>query len=88
LSNIDLVVGGNHKQERFRIVPKVIARDEENTIIGKFVIKLAHIDCKKDTYHVLRDTTIPSLNHDLKALTGGKKVICLYKRRMHYSNER
>jgi hypothetical protein len=50
-------------------------------IIDKFVMKLAHIDCKKDTYQVLRDTITPGLNRDLKELTGGRKVVCLYKRR-------
>jgi hypothetical protein len=81
LKSIDIVVGGDHGQERFRMLAKVIARDENKKIIDKFVMKLAHIDCKKDTYQVLRDTITPSLNRDLKELTGGRKVVCLYKRR-------
>jgi hypothetical protein len=85
LSSIDLVVGGDHGQEQFRMLAKVIARDEDKRIIDKFVIKLAHIDCKKDTYHVLRDTITPSLNRDLKELTGGRKVVCLYRRRVNNS---
>jgi hypothetical protein len=62
------------------MLAKVIARNEEKEIIDKFIIKIAHIDYKKDTYHVLRDTVTPDLNHDLKLLTKGKKVMCLYKK--------
>jgi hypothetical protein len=79
LTSIDLVVGGDHGQERFRMLAKVIARDENEKIIDKFVMKLTHIDCKKDTYQVLRDTITPSLNRDLKELTGGGGKLFAYR---------
>jgi hypothetical protein len=85
LCSIDLVVGGDHGQEWFRMLAKVIARDENKKIIDKFVIKVAHIDCKKDTNHILRDMITPSLNCNLKELTGRRKVVCLYKWRIRDS---
>jgi hypothetical protein len=59
---------------------KAMARNEQKEIIDKFIIKIAHINCKKDTYHVLRDTVTHDLNCDLKLLTKGKKKMCLYKK--------
>ena len=79
IHSFDLIVGGDLGQGRFRMLGKIIARNKDKKIIDQFVTKLAHIDCKKDTYHILRDTITPSLNQDLKLLTQAGQVICLYK---------
>ena len=47
--------------------------------LDTWVTKLAHIDCQKDTYEILRDTITPLLNTDINKLIDGKNVMCLFK---------
>jgi len=66
INSIDLVLGGDHGQEKFQMVMKIICRDELQNIVDEWVVKIAHIDCQKDTYQVLRETIMPKLNEYLK----------------------
>ena len=38
-----------------------------------------HIDCKKDTYHVLKNTITPKLNEDLKLLMENDTKVLIFK---------
>ena len=58
IHNVDLVLGGDHGQKKFRMVMKIIVRKETMEIIDEWTIKIAHIDCKHDTYIVLTRETI------------------------------
>ena len=68
LSTIDIVVGGDHGQGKFRSVSKFILRDTLFNKLRSYVIKNAHIDCEKDTYDVLNDSIVKPLNEEMKLL--------------------
>ena len=75
IKKFDFVMGGDHGQRKFRMVLKIIGRAGDNTIVDSWVIKVAHIDCVKDTYEVLKKTISESLNACLnKLLANGMKV--------------
>jgi len=82
IHKIDLILGGDHGQRMFRMLFKVIVRKADNTKIDEFVVKIGHIDCKKDTYEVLKQTITPSLNTDIKALLSGEKKLLIFKKAM------
>ena len=75
IDNVDLVLGGDHGQRKFRMLMKVIMRKEDMTKIDEFIIKIAHIDCKHETYHSLRSTITPTINCDLNELKGKKVLV-------------
>ena len=62
ISTIDIAVGGNHGQGKFRSVSKFILRDIRVKTLELCVIKNDHIDCDKDTYDVLNDSIVKPLN--------------------------
>jgi hypothetical protein len=49
---INLVLGGDYGQQKFRMVMKIICRREDMEIINQWKIKIGYVDCKKDTYEV------------------------------------
>jgi hypothetical protein len=53
LSSIDVVLGGDHGQGKFRSVIKIILRDTNGKMMDTMVMKVGHIDCTKDTYEVI-----------------------------------
>ena len=55
IHKVDFILGEGYGQSKFRMLMKVIARKEDMSIINHWVLKVAHIDCKKDTYQVLRE---------------------------------
>ena len=52
LSNIDIIIGGDHAQDKFRLVGKFIMRDKEGYNNDSYIIKNDHIDCTKGTYEI------------------------------------
>ena len=62
ISTIDIVVGGDHGQGKFRSVSKFILRDIYFNKLKSYVMKNAHTDCDKDTYDVLNDLIVKPLN--------------------------
>ena len=80
IDNVDLVLGGDHGQGVFRALFKVIIRDQNKVIIDSFVVKVGHIDCKKDTYEVLKNTIAPDLDNDLKELKLGEKKFLIFRK--------
>ena len=68
ISTIDIVVGGDRGQGKFRSVSKFILRDTLFNKLRSYVIKNAHIDCEKDTYDVLNDSIVKPLNEEMKLL--------------------
>ena len=75
--SIDLVMGGDHGQRKFRMVMKVIVRYGEAHAKDTHVIKLAHIDCVTETYDVLKASIAPPLNRCLNELK--RSTINVYK---------
>ena len=65
LSKIDMIIGGDHRQENFRNVCKYIMRNIDGKNIISYVIKNFHIDHKKDTYEIFQQTLTTPLNTDL-----------------------
>ena len=76
ISTIDIVVGGDHGQGKFRSVSKFILRDILFNKLNSYVIKNAHIDWDKDTYDVLNDSIVKPLNEEMKLLM--KKDMFVY----------
>jgi len=54
IDDVDLVLGGDHGQRKFRMVVKVIVRKNNMETIKSWPVKTGHIDCKKDNYHVIQ----------------------------------
>ena len=74
VQSIDLVIGGDHGQGKFRSVMKIILRNASGKNIDSFCVKIGHIDCDKDTYHVLKNSVTKPLNDDIKAITDSGSV--------------
>ncbi len=56
LKSMDVVLGGDHGQGKFRSVIKIILRDNVGKQVTSMVMKVGHIDCTKDTYEVLKSS--------------------------------
>ena len=77
LKSIDVVLGGDHGQGKFRSVIKIILRDDAGLSVDTLVMKVGHIDCTKDTYDVLKSSVAGPLNDSLKEVinSGALQVI-------------
>jgi hypothetical protein len=77
LRSIDVVLGGDHGQGKFRSVIKIILRDGAGLSVDTLVMKVGHIDCTKDTYDVLKSSVAGPLNDSLKEVynSGALQVI-------------
>ena len=82
IKKFDLVMGGDHGQRKFLMVIKIIARSIDDDIVDHWVIKVAHIDCVKDAYQVLKETIMVDLNNSLKKLLMDGMKVCLFKTMM------
>ena len=82
ITKFDLVMGGDHGQREFQMVIKIIARSIDDDIVDHWVIKVAHIDCVKDAYQVLKETIMVDLNNSLKKLLKDGMKVCLFKTMM------
>ena len=85
VASVDIVVGGNHGQEgKFRAVIKIILRyvDVEVEVKTKMlVIKAGHIEAKKDTYDILKNTVTPEMNDAIKRIKQGGNVLRMFKKK-------
>jgi hypothetical protein len=72
IASIDIVLGGDHGQGKFRAVIKIIMRfvgaGVEPIVV---VIKVGHIEAKKDTYRMLLNAVTPSMNEAIKRIKQG-----------------
>ena len=77
LQSIDVVLGGDHGQGKFRSVIKIILRDGAGLSVDTLVMKVGHIDCTKDTYDVLKWSVAGPLNNSLSEVinSGALQVI-------------
>ncbi len=66
LKSIDVVLGGDHGQGKFRSVIKIILRDEDGKQVDSMVMKVGHIDCTKDTYDILKSSVAGPLNKSIE----------------------
>lgn len=74
MTSVDVVFGGDHGQGKFRAVVKVIYRDECGKKIDDVVMTVGHIDCRKDTYDVLKNTIAQKHNESLSRLDKSGKL--------------
>ena len=75
IRSVDLVIGGDHGARKFRMIMKIIVRDELQKSLDSWTMKIGHIDCVHDSYEILRATIMPSLNNELKELKDLKLVV-------------
>ena len=73
-TSIDLVIGGDHGQGKFRCVMKVILRGTDGKNVNSSCLKVGHIDCDKDTYDVLKNSITTPLNNDIKEIMSKRTV--------------
>jgi hypothetical protein len=66
LKSMDVVLGGDHGQGKFRSVIKIVLRDEAGKQVHSMVMKVGHIDCTKDTYDVLKLSIAGPLNESMQ----------------------
>ena len=65
LQSMDVVLGGDHGQGKFRSVIKIILRDGTGRQVDSMVMKVGHIDCTKDTYEVLKSSVAGPSNESM-----------------------
>ena len=61
---MDLVFGGDHGKGKFQMLLKIILRRDDDRKM--FIVKVGYIDCRKDTYDVLKNTIGPHLNESIR----------------------
>ncbi len=66
LKSIDVVLGGDHGQGKFRSVIKIILRDDDGKQVDSMVMKVGRIDCTKDTYKILKLSVAGPLNESIE----------------------
>jgi hypothetical protein len=66
LKSIDVVLGGDHGQGKFRSVIKIILGDDAGKQVDSMVMKVGHIDCTKDTYDILKSSVAGPLNESIE----------------------
>ncbi len=73
LQSMDVVLGGDHGQGKFRSVIKIILRDGIGKQVDSMVMKVGNIDCTKGTYGVLKSSVAGPLNKSMKedSILGG-----------------
>ena len=85
LNSVDIIVGTDHRQGKFRGFMKIIQRNNIGGEIHNYIFKIAHIDCKKDTYEVLKATIADSLNKSMKSVLD-ENCLLLWKHRLLRNN--
>jgi hypothetical protein len=75
-ASLEIIIGGDHGQLKFGECIKVILYDENRNVIDSVTEKVGHIDCTKDTYHILKATIAEDLNESLKRVVGKSIQIC------------
>ena len=78
ISTIDIVIGGDHGQDKVRFVFKFILPDIHIKKLKSYVIKNTHIECDKDTYDVLNGSIVKQLNEEIKILMNNSVCCILY----------
>jgi hypothetical protein len=66
LKSIDVVLGGDHGQGKFRSVIKIILRDNDGKQVDSMVMKVGHIDCRKVRYDILKSSVAGPLNESIE----------------------
>jgi hypothetical protein len=66
LNSIDVVLGGDHGQGKFRSVIKIILQDDDGKKLDSMVMKAGHINCMKDTYDILTSSVAGPLNESIE----------------------
>ena len=89
-STIDIVVGGEHGQRKFRSICNFILRYINVKNLNSYVIKNVHIDCEKNAYVVWNKSIMNPLNDEIKIIMNedmcflmwneNKKVILKYSK--------
>jgi hypothetical protein len=76
--SLDIVVGGDHGQRKFRMVMRLIYRNKANAEVPAVMhtIKVGHIDCAKDTREILESTISSPINEGLRKIFGKVIAIC------------
>ena len=81
---VELVIGGDKGQAKFRVLIKLLIRDKETReVLHSYVKKVGHIDAEKDNYETIVKTIRPSLNESLGVLK--YKKLCFTNDKVYFS---
>jgi hypothetical protein len=84
---VEVVVGRDHGQGALRRFAKILLtspklrKEKEDLSYGCPIIKLCHVQCKKDTYHIIKNTATPLLNDSINHLKASQCIIITDKAR-------
>ncbi len=84
---VDVIVGMDHGPGALRGFAKILLASPElrkekgDLSYGCPIVKLCHVQCKRDTYRVIKNTAIPLLNDSINHLQGRKCIIVTDKAR-------
>jgi hypothetical protein len=87
--SLDVVVGGDHGQRKFRMVMRVIYRNKADPTVPPVMhmIKIGHIDCTKDTREILEQTIGIPINEGIKKIFSKVIVITRCTSTISYLDE-
>ena len=86
---VEIVVGMDHGQGSLRAFAKLLLTSKEerkkrgDLSYGCPIVKIAHVQCKKDTYRIIKNTLITTLQDSITHLRGSRCVIVCDKQRRH-----
>jgi hypothetical protein len=85
--SVDVIAGMDHGRGALRGFAKILLASPElrkekgDLSYGCPIVKLCHVQCKKDTYRVIKNTAIPLLNDSINHRQGRKRIIVTDKAR-------
>ncbi len=87
--SLDVVVGGDHGQRKFRMVMRVIYRSKSNPDVPAVIhtVKVGHIDCSKDTREVLEATIAHPINEGIRKIFGKVLIIHQHTSSISYGDD-
>ena len=74
-AKVHLVLGADHGQGAFLGTVKVIFKDANNRTVGSYELVMGQIECKKDTFDLLKQTIFPTWNESLHRLKKNKVIV-------------
>ena len=81
-----MVVGADHGVGALRGSVKIILRSKDNDVLKSYILQFCYIDCKKDTYEILKNTISKSANSALHRIVKGGNILHL-KQYKHIQNQ-
>jgi hypothetical protein len=73
--------GSSSQIAKILLTSPKLQKEKEDLSYGCPIIKLCHVQCKKDTYHIIKNTATPLLNNSINHLKASQCIIVTDKAR-------